>query len=470
MASRITSLLVLLALATLLLVSCQKTGDLAGPSPANPSNILGPNKGGPVTYVYPTGGDDAANILAALQANEPGGTVMLTEGTFYLGSAVHVHNFSGTLRGAGKDKTIVTTLPGDKIEATPIHCWGGIKLSTMFYFEGGGDISVSDLSMVVTDPAPAVNQDAFGDALASPLVMDGLDRNTRVERARFQGAPGALYPWNMLWGTCVVGYAGPPEYQYMVGDHLVESCDYEMTGFIGYVTQYQTDGRVAVENSSFANMNRGVSMQDHSNCDVKISRNEIVDALASGVWLYQGYWLASGIELSPSRFLIEHNTIRSTASSSSDGIQLIDNYCGVLGDKTMEAAVTNNKISLDTEWGGITDYYVQDAVITNNIIEGTMMSAIYVGVSGLASPNWTILGNNVQRVHPYFPGFDATIWLGPATSHCTVVGGSNKTNVFDEGTDNIVVGVTKVGGEGLGEHVKEGMQEKMRIRKDMLPW
>jgi hypothetical protein len=54
-----------------------------------------------------------------------------------------------------------------------------------------------------------------------------------------------------------------------------------------------------------------------------------------------------------------------------------------------------------------------------------------------------ILGNNVQHVGEY------GIYLGPGTHHCTVVGGSNKTNVLNLGTNNILVGVNNMGA-GVG--------------------
>lgn len=49
-----------------------------------------------------------------------------------------------------------------------------------------------------------------------------------------------------------------------------------------------------------------------------------------------------------------------------------------------------------------------------------------------------ILGNNVQNVT------DLGIYLGSGTTGCMVVGGNNKTNVYDEGTGNILVGVNNM--------------------------
>jgi len=238
--------------------------------------------------------------------------------------------------------------------------------------------------------------------------------------------------------------------------------------YMAYNPQYQMDGTLLVKYNSFTDLYVSVYPNDVSNCDMRVTRNEIVNPGYTGVSVYQGYYPASGIDLSPSRFLIEHNTIHGEGPYAI-GIELIDRWYYLRSLSSTEAVVSNNRISLDTRWGGIYDFCVQNAAVTNNIVSGTMMSALFPGVFGTGTSNWAIVGNNVQGYSPYFSSLDAAIWLGNKTSLCTVVGGPNKTNVLDEGTDNILVGVTKVGGEGLGEEIKEGMRQRMEVRKGM-PW
>lgn len=43
----------------------------------------------------------------------------------------------------------------------------------------------------------------------------------------------------------------------------------------------------------------------------------------------------------------------------------------------------------------------------------------------------------------------APIWLGPGTTDCTIIGGAAKTNVLDEGSGNVLTGVTRTRGHGL---------------------
>jgi hypothetical protein len=469
MSSRLTLLVLVLAAIALLVVSCQKESNLYSPTSADPGNLLGPGKGGPVTYVYPSGVDDAAQIQSALDGCEPGGTVMLAEGTFHLGSAVQVDDFHGALRGAGKENTVVTTVPGAKISPIFLHIWETMG-SVLFYFHGDGDVTVSDLSIIVTDPAPSENN-YTGDALLCMLLIDGLEVNSNIERVRFRGASGSWYGFNVGWGTIIAGYSVPPHSHNMSGSHRMEHCDYE-TIYSAVNPMYHEDATLVIKNNMFVDVAAGISLADLSNCDTKISRNEFIDPVYGAIGVGQGWNFGSGLEVFPSRFLIDHNIISNdgAVNSGAVGIQLVDYWFQFYSRITAMVAITNNRISLDTQWGGIYDISAQDVVVTNNIFQGTMMSAMFPGMLGSGTGNWTILGNNVQNYRPYFEGFDVAIWLGPLTSECTVVGGSNKTNVFDEGTDNILVGVTKVGGEGLGQKIKEGMQQKKEIRGAMMPW
>lgn len=62
------------------------------------------------TVPAPTGGDDYANIMATFalaQAAGPGSTVELQAGTYLISQPVLVENWNGTVRGAGKDMTVL---------------------------------------------------------------------------------------------------------------------------------------------------------------------------------------------------------------------------------------------------------------------------------------------------------------------------------------------------------------------------
>ena len=110
--------------------------------------------------------DSSAAIQSALENAAPGETVQLEPGTYYIQAGVHVTTaFTGRLRGAGMDKTVITTLPGTVVAKVPISGFAAFNggeaplLTALFYFEvpqgQKADIAMSDMSIVVTDPVPA---------------------------------------------------------------------------------------------------------------------------------------------------------------------------------------------------------------------------------------------------------------------------------------------------------------------------
>ena len=83
-----------------------------------------------------TGVTDADNIEAALMANPAGGTVELTAGFFYVSRSISIEGFNGTLRGAGKNETVIEAVrrgpnpsEGFDLEDTPFG-----PLPHMFHF------------------------------------------------------------------------------------------------------------------------------------------------------------------------------------------------------------------------------------------------------------------------------------------------------------------------------------------------
>jgi hypothetical protein len=135
--------------------------------------------------------------------------------------------------------------------------------------------------------------------------------------------------------------------------------------------------------------------------------------------------------------LISHNYYEDTTFAT-DGADLVDS--------TIE--YSHNRI--DGALIGL-DFWNSDPLpdtgttflVKNNQIRTYLAGVAFEQVLGEGN-QCLVLGNNVQQ------SADIGIFLGPGIHHCTVVGGSNKTNVLDLGTDNILVGVNNMGtGVGL---------------------
>jgi hypothetical protein len=129
--------------------------------------------------------------------------------------------------------------------------------------------------------------------------------------------------------------------------------------------------------------------------------------------------------------------------------------------KKLDANISNNKIYVNENFGGIWGCSVQDAVITNNKIWGNGVAGILCGGWGDPCTDWVIKGNNVQGVNAQV----APIWLCPSTSNFLVVGGSNKTNVLNEGTENILTGVNNMHGNPPGPEIRDAMMRKLEMMK-----
>jgi hypothetical protein len=99
----------------------------------------------PVYDLAPSGGDDTAAIQAAFSAAaaHPGSVIRFAEGQFYIAGAVVADNLSGSVLGAGRDRTVINQIG----EIVPGHLFGtvaipgtGAVMSAMFllnYTAGG---------------------------------------------------------------------------------------------------------------------------------------------------------------------------------------------------------------------------------------------------------------------------------------------------------------------------------------------
>ena len=90
-------------------------------------------------------------------------------------------------------------------------------------------------------------------------------------------------------------------------------------------------------------------------------------------------------------------------------------------------------------------------LIKNNKFQGVIGPALEQTLGD--GNNCLLQGNNVQSVS------DIGVLLGEGIHDCTVVGGSNKTNILDLGTNNVLTGVNNMG-TGVGPTIQSLM--KMR--------
>jgi hypothetical protein len=120
------------------------------------------------------------------------------------------------------------------------------------------------------------------------------------------------------------------------------------------------------------------------------------------------------------------------------------------------AVVAGNRIVLDNggRAGGIDGFGAHDVRVVDNRISGTGIAGIDAGTDIYAAfgypvapaDGWRIIGNDVGdlRCVNGYGGLAAPIWLGTASSRCLVVGGCRPTRVLDQGTDNLLINVSRL--------------------------
>jgi hypothetical protein len=82
------------------------------------------------------------------------------------------------------------------------------------------------------------------------------------------------------------------------------------------------------------------------------------------------------------------------------------------------------------------------------------MAGIYLGAWGDPVAGCLLKGNNVSNLTAEI----ARIWLGPGTTHCTVIGSNAADNVLDQGAGNTVTGMKRISGDPLGPRIKDVLQ------------
>lgn len=393
--------------------------------------------------------DSSGAIQAALVSARRGETVSLEAGTYYVANPIWVQvAFQGALRGAGKDKTIITTLPGSKINGIS-NPWGFGAVSTIFQFEipigQKGDIRVSDLSVVITDPEPGGIQDDggfFQNALYNLFVVSGTKVNTRFEHLRLVASAGNFQGRNVAHAFHIAGF--PTDL--MKGNHVLADTTLEMM-VISYDTFWMQDSSIKVTNNTFTKNSYGPILEDCSNCFGEVTANTITSPDFEGITISQG-GLSGFIPAKPSSYIVASNTILASGvtvyeSGFADGVLLFDMAPLSGAPPTLYAGVAFNTITLqDTQGAGILGIGAQRATVLSNNITGSGLAGITTGIVGDTVTGWLVLQNNVQGVNALV----APIWLGSGTNHCTVIGDRHQTLVLDEGTDNTLINVTKMQG------------------------
>ena len=438
----------------------------------------------------PSGGDDTAMLQAALDdcmTNHPTGcTIKLSAGT-YKSQQLFGEDFHGSLKGRGMDKTVIQVLAPLEVTADPIveGFWSENPPSRankypMLVIFMAGDITVSNMTFRVSDYDPVMpwcfDVDCSQTALWGFLgVIGDTSANLSIERVGFEGGPGPLAWSNHNYddGPFFLGLSGD---QPLTGTFKVVSSRIR-NGEDGLLVWSVRDAHITIGGSPsdgnvVENGALGGAYVDLDHSILEYSYNNMAVGASGGAGVL-GWQCATAIPAEPSQFLIQHNTFKAAASWE-NGVWAVDFGPPMGVGKTADFVISDNTVEIasseaDPAWAGIDAVFAVGAVISNNRISGRN---VLIGIAAEGSSQCMVLGNNVQHLDALWApvALVTTDWgWGPMeTSYCTVVGGNNKINSYDEGTNNVLTGVNNMQGNPPGPAIKEAMKKKQELLKSLL--
>lgn len=346
---------------------------------------------GKVLSVLPNGVDDTANLQCVFDAATAiGADVQVRLSAGTFHTAqVVVNGFDGTFAGVGADATVITNLPN--LYVTPVDMYLNPPSATNPW---ASLIAFVGGNIAISDLAIKIT----GDHPTMGWTIFGIDPPlTELAQAIVVlGSEAYVKVERVL-------VEGELMDNSLYGYNLINGIYFE--GFMGEPPWAPISGSFEVYDSTFKHMASGSPVFNLINSTVTISRNKYQDT---------GFDAADTTELINTNLAFTHNQV----DGALFGFWVYTN---------------------------ITESSGSNLLIRNNVFHATY--GIYFEGTFGAGNKCLLKGNNVQNVT------DIGIYLGPGVSGCTVIGGSNKTNVLDLGTGNILVGVNNMG-TGVGPTIQ----------------
>lgn len=352
---------------------------------------------GNIVSVTPTGVDDTANLQCAFDAALAigAGAQVRLSAGTFHTAQIVVNGFDGVFTGVNADTTVITNLPNLYVTPVDFHFFPPSAATPW-----PSIFTFVDGNIAIADLAIKVT----GDNPTMGWTIFGIDPPLK-ELAIAVGIIGTEADVRV---DRVLIEGGPMENS-MYGYNLINGIYFE--GIYGdHLPWPPLSGSFDVYNSTFKHLASGAPSLNLINATVIISHNRFEDVF-----------------------------------DASDAADMIDSSVSFTHNQVDSALFGFWHYSSMSETTG------SSLLIKNNIFRG-IYGPVFEGVFGEGN-ECLILGNNVQNVT------EIGVYLGPDIKGCTVVGGSNKTNVFDEGSNNILVGVNNMG-TGIGPTIHHFMKIK----------
>lgn len=470
-----------LTTAVVLLFSCSKTDN---DEPFSAIGLKAKKVTHEVFVVNPGGIDDTPALCQAFEdakAAGPGSVVQLIEGEYHVGY-MEIYDFYGSLMGAGKDKTIITVLPGMDLDAL----FAQHLIHSMVKFVGG-DVHLSHFTMqtppgLLSVGGPGwghiyslINFSSFNSVYESGnenrsinAVIDNVCfKGQRVEEGGYPGYVEGFFYNSVMGVRAGFDYFSP----YVAPDPLLprEKINLKITNS-DFDTFCYGLGIEGIKNSKIivGEVNRG---NYFINCDQQggiwefrdmeiLVEGNIFNVYKNGFDQDNYPWYAC--------FRYEPSTKATISNCHHNMFNLMHaeyglwftDVCRITEPEGVPVAynIKNNLFEMHDayDWG-IRSRLTKGMVIRNNRFCGTGGMAIsvespYFEYYGVYNEEGLILGNNFSTAQ-----FDmCAVWLRPDTRNWTVVGGNIKDQVWNDGVGNIITGVNVSSSDKpLGRSIKD---------------
>lgn len=437
----------------------------------------------PVFLVEPNGTDDTENLKNAFidaQAAGPGAIVQLCEGEYHLG-LLQVYGFEGCLKGAGKDKTIITALNNLDIQSL----WDQNLRGDLVKFVGG-DVHLSQFT-IQTPPgkvAATGTNGHFGTLInfsSGNAIVPGNENssiNVEIDNVRFRGQSleGGIYGYNCAFGVRAGwDWFNPINLPREKVNLKITNSEFD-TFFYGLILESVTNGKVIIGASGHGNV---ISNSLYSG-GVFESRN--MKILIQGNTFnipYRSYgfmldintpWMPGQLAEQPQGQAticnVQNNSFN--LAKAYNGLWMID-YRRRTNPEELPVVfqVKNNRFKLTEGFGrAMRCRWTKGTVIRNNKIEGYGAWGIQIDSPGgeVFNENGLLLGNNFANAE----FINGSVQLSADTKNWTIVGGNIGETVVDYGVNNIITGFNNQTSETpLGQTIVDNLDE-MRSFLDLI--
>lgn len=434
---------------------------------------------GQVFKVLPTGGDDTQALQDAFDAaitEGAGSVVQLCEGEYHIGF-IEIRDFCGSLKGAGKDKTIIIANSGLDVQALMDNhqyphlvkfVGGDVKLCDFTIQSPEGPLTINGtpgfIHCLINFSACNANYEWGNPNRSINVLVD----NIRLKGQFWEEGLGYHHGYNTYFGIRTGwDYLFADPYAH-VGEVFREKINFKMinseveTFVYGLVLEAMRDGKYVIGEKNKGNVvsqcDQGGGVWEFRNMDVLVEGNTFnvfEDGWGLDLDNYPYYMiLANEPKIKATTFNVQHNTFN---LNQSDYGMLLRDELSMLhpGEPTVSYNLKSNKFKLsDNHAPVLLPILAQNAVIRNNKFTGHSTD---IGIYSWGSDNGLLLGNNFSNA--VFDGGLSVIL--DASNNWTIVGGDLGETVLDFGVNNLISGFNNMHSDvPFGQTISDNLSKK----------